>query len=262
MVITYYLDLIFVWNFCTDVLFLLLIHPKKKRSYRRIACAATVGAGTVIGLLYFGYNDGLGYMVAQFLSAVTMSFIGIPFNGLAELFCNTVLLYGMCGTFLGVNRILGKMFPRLPISSIWMSLTTFVVLFLFRFIYLYRKRSERREDYHFDVSLFQNERQLDVKAFYDSGNHLYEPISGKTVILVRDCVLKRLEPDLNRYRMVPYSVLGNRAGMLKAYRIDKLMVHHGETYCGIYAAAAENTIFVQEHCDIILHSQHWSENKL
>lgn len=260
MIITYYLDLIFAWNFCADILFLLLIHPKQKRSCRRIAGAAAVGAGTAIGMLYFGCNEGMRYLIAQFLSAVTMSFIGIPSNGLAELFCNTVLLYGMCGTYFGVNRILGKTLLHLPGSSIRVSLTTFVVLFLLRYVYLYRKRGERRENYRFNVSLFQNEKRIDATAFYDSGNHLYEPISGKTVILVRDCVLKRLEPDLCRYRMIPYSVLGNNTGMLKAYRIDKLMVHQGNTYCGIYAAVAENSIFVQEHCDIILHSQHWSEN--
>jgi len=259
MIITYYVDLIFVWNFFVDFLFLILIHPKQKIIYWRILIAATIGAGTAVVMICFGCYNRWSYPLIRFLCAGTITLIGIPAKGLVEYLCNTALLYGICGAFFGINTMLNKMGRGLSSGSIYLGLSTGVVLLAIRFLYCFRRRNEKWVNCHYEVTLINNGIKVDAKAFYDSGNHLFEPISGQPVILIQDHLMQKLEPDRSQYRLIPYSAIGNRAGLLTAYRLEQLMIHYGnkrETYNGIYAAIAENTMFLQERCNIILHSQH------
>lgn len=257
MVIIYYVDLIFLWNCIVDALFLIVIHPKQKIKYVRIVVAAGFGAGCAVLLLYLWEEIGRIHMVLRFVCAGIMTLIGIPTRAVGELLCNIGLLYGMSGCLYGINMMLQGGINRFDNRNNILQLSSVLIVLLMRYLYQFRIKRNLADSYHYRVTLLYNQKKLKLRAFYDSGNHLFDPISGKAVILVSNKVMQKLNPDRNRFRLIPYSALGKQTGMLTAYRLDQVIVYEKEekVYRDIYAASADNKMFAQECCDVILHSQ-------
>lgn len=256
MVITYYADLIFGWNFLMDFLMIFLIHPNPKNNIRRIALAAVIGSCITFGDLFLGGQNRLLHMTVRLVSAGIMTCVAMRGNGIGELLCNAALLYGVSGCFYGVySMVTALCIPNQPAVL----LLTACLMIGGKCLLRFRKRREQRNQYCCTVSLKNNGRTVKKRAFYDSGNHLYEPISGKTVILITEHIAKLLQIDREMLRMVPYSSLGNSSGLMEAYHLDELIIHKDKDevcYKDIYAAIAANAMFRQESCSIILHSDY------
>lgn len=91
----------------------------------------------------------------------------------------------------------------------------------------------------FQVQLFHQGRQIQTNGFYDSGNRLIDPYTGKGVHIVADQMLIPLmmkndkeivagcdaSADSTKGAVyIPYQSLGNETGMLEVYYIDELIV--------------------------------------
>lgn len=260
MVITYYADTIFMLNFCVDFFLLFLLRPERSRCYGRLLAAAAVGAGSALLLLYLFSDtpEGILFFLLRFLSAGTMVLIGFSVRGLGELLCNTALLYGMSGCFFGINRLVTDAFSMPEGATAFGLFVSAGVLLCTRALYSFRRTRNRTDTKRRRVWLRNGETELTEAAFYDSGNHLYEPISGKAVVLLRASVMKRLKLNPDMLRIVPYSAVGTKNGMLEAYPLEKLTIENGrkyQTFQHIYAAVAADEIFAQEACGVILHSE-------
>lgn len=259
MVITYYADLLLVWNFVLDYILLVLIHPERKKKYVRIGIASLFGAVFALLGLYWWQGELLLFFFLRFLAAVLMCVVAIPEKGLGELLCNTFLLYGLSGCVFGIYSLINassKCFSGYDAFAVIVSLCLIAVTKQFL---CFRKRAKTRFDCLSEVCLKRQDIVIWKKAFYDSGNHLYEPVSGKTVVLIRDKLVKKLNLGTEPCRVVPYSSVGKEAGLLKAYKLDELVVGTGENkrlFKDIYAAVAEESLFRSEGCDVILHSEH------
>lgn len=253
MVITYYVDVIFIVNLIMDFALLLLIHPKQKISYTRLFGAAGTGAVGAV-LLLINEIPVWGYMALRLLLAVLITGIGIPYKGVGELFCNTALLYGTGATLYGISfMISGKVQSKV---TYLLPLIATVMLFLGRCLYCFREKRKSRNQYRFEVILKNFEKSIKVTAFYDSGNHLYEPISGCPVILVKENILKVLGIKEDSLRVVPYQAVGNTAGILHAYPMEALTIlvdGEKKIFTNLYAAVVPGELLNQEECDVILH---------
>lgn len=67
-----------------------------------------------------------------------------------------------------------------------------------------------------------------AEAFLDSGNALWDPISGSPVCLATEAFCKRLlgNEDIKMqrgYRMIPYSSVGKKQGLLEAFMVDEVI---------------------------------------
>lgn len=258
MIVTYYLDMIFIWNFVVDLIFLMLIHPRQKIIVYRVLVAAVFGAGVAVVMVCIRLNGGVLFYLIRFFCAAMMVLIGIPTKGAGELFCNIGFLYGVSGCMYGIYIMLCSMRSFSELKTIILLLSSFAVLISIRIFYVFRIKKEQIGKFRYNIMLVHKGTELYQTAFYDSGNHLFEPISGKAVILVRRGIMERLKPDSATSRIVPFSALGNSTGFLTAYRIDKMVIFENKTlktYENVYAAVAERGLFVQEECDVILHSQ-------
>ena len=91
----------------------------------------------------------------------------------------------------------------------------------------------------FQVELLHQGKRVQVRGFYDSGNRLKEPYTGKGVHIVSERVATELEitqeekeafvkepseRSTNTHVYVPYQALGNEEGMLEVYYIDELII--------------------------------------
>jgi len=257
MVVTYYADVIFAWNFVVDCFLLFLIHPNIKKQYWRLILAAVLGGATTLCLLYLSSYAVLLYFVLRFLSAMVMIVIAMPVNGVGELLCNTALLYGTSGGVYGISVLISGRWEDIGRKPLALTIVSLVLMLIMKTLYRFRKRRCHHLQYQYKAVLGNGKEQTECKAFFDSGNHLIEPISGKPVILVCKRVMQKLNVNHEKMRAIPYSSLGKTAGLLEAYPIEQLTVCNEKNlyqFQNIYMAEAEETMFIQENCEVILHA--------
>lgn len=258
MVVTYYADVIFAWNFVMDFILLVLIHPDTKKQYWRLSAAATIGATVALLMLYLPVQVHILYLGMRFFCAVVMVVVAVPAKCVGEVLCNAALLYGASGGVFGISILISEGQGEWKAGVAPLMAVSVGIMFIGKVLYHFRRKQNQQLAYQYRVSIINGQNQTESKAFLDSGNHLYEPISGKIVILIRDRVAKKLNLDSEKIRVVPYSSLGKKAGILEAYPIEELVVYNGKNenrFKYIYVAKAENCMFEQENCDVILHAE-------
>ena len=84
----------------------------------------------------------------------------------------------------------------------------------------------KREEIVITVILEEGSVQVTLKALIDSGNSLYDPISGKPVCVVeREALEGKIPLDIpEKFRLIPYHSIGKKHGMMQAVEIEKLKV--------------------------------------
>ena len=99
-------------------------------------------------------------------------------------------------------------------------------LFACIFFHTHFAKEYFRKNYQGKLHIFIKDRAITVNAFVDTGNHLYEPVSGRPVCLVEyDVVKKYLNPDVMNLRTwpIPYRTIGKCDGLLWGVTADKLI---------------------------------------
>ncbi len=85
-----------------------------------------------------------------------------------------------------------------------------------------------------------------MTALIDSGNSLFEPISGKPVCVVGRTVFEALwEGAQEGFRAVPYHSIGKSRGILPAYLLAELWVETGGMeyrFADVYVAVSDEEV--------------------
>lgn len=76
----------------------------------------------------------------------------------------------------------------------------------------------------FLVELLHGEKRINIKAFYDSGNRLIDPYTGKGVHIISERLINGLSLDKENPVWIPYQALGNENGIIEVYYIDELLI--------------------------------------
>ena len=76
----------------------------------------------------------------------------------------------------------------------------------------------------FQVELIHNNRCICSNGFYDSGNHLQDPYTGKGVHIISERLCKELKLEKEASALIPYQSLGNETGMLSIYYLDEIVI--------------------------------------
>lgn len=104
----------------------------------------------------------------------------------------------------------------------------------------------------------KGERQMKLQAYYDSGNQLRDPYTGKAVsILSFKKAEEFLEAEKDSIRLVPYRSLGEQNGLLKVTDVEILEIIQGRRRTVIKNAAigvAEEGLLEGKEYDLILHA--------
>lgn len=114
------------------------------------------------------------------------------------------------------------------------------------------------------VTLTLGDRSLTLTALRDTGNSLSDPVTGAPVVLIeRGDALKLLPPDAARLfkthtddaaslvleaektgvplRLIPYSAVGVKSGLLPAFRTDSAQID-GKNIKGLFAAVSPTVL--------------------
>lgn len=262
-----YIDVYFCLNFLMDFIVLwmtgyALLNNKKKY---RITLAASVGAAYAVGILVLEVSGILSRIVTYFVVAEVMIWISFGFKGVKNNFKQVGMLYLMTFLISGALNMLyyGSQFTK---SIIEMALDChlgtmsipFILCVLLAIISIFSavwdgiRKNAGMCKHLFPVLLKVNGKEFEVKGLLDTGNALYEPITGKPVSVIEERCIKKLEKENLKILMVPYHTVGCKHGLMQAFVADSIIVDQREikgALVGIHMGKLSNG----RKYDIILH---------
>lgn len=118
------------------------------------------------------------------------------------------------------------------------------------------EKNKKRNQSFCQVVLQNGLKEVEVNALVDTGNFLIEPFSGKPVSILEENVLLELfDGSLPEYyRVVPFSSIGKKKGMLKCFEIPRMWVEYQDDrrcYEKVYIACNSELIST-DACPMIL----------
>lgn len=253
-----YIDRLFFLNFCMNLFALSLMRISLRRTVTRfrMILSAGVGAAGYIAVLFLPPFSYLVKVVMGFTGiSILMVFIMYPKSGFSFLVKALTNLYGFTFLLGGVLLFLKK-YSIPGGDSYWLQiLLPAAVTYLLLCLYL-KKRHEAVKECK--VTLLCEEKQLVLKALIDSGNMLFEPISGKPVSIVEANSLNvaGISVQEEKCRVIPYHSVGKKNGILMGYEFPQMVVHMEDEDRNIekvIIAVSEDKLFRGGKYEMILH---------
>ncbi len=217
-------DLLFLENLWMNVILLILTAwccqlPVK---FRRIVMAAMLGSvGACIMTVYSAKLTNFAYFFGVLLLSTFMTWIGLP--GRKHFFLAAVGLYLEGFALGGIFRFLKMLDPTGGIHSLLLEGAAVILLTGLEVIFRIRRK---RAGLSKEVMLYYGESKLQVKAWYDTGNSLYDPFNGKPVSILEQNCMKQLLSYAEQERIprkIPYRTI-DREGILDVYILDAMEI--------------------------------------
>ena len=167
---------------------------------------------------------------------VTSYFFILVINGVLEALWN---LFGQMGHY----------FFFLIISCVSVVLCVF---------YSYHHQKVQRR--LFPVEVIHMGKIIKVMAFYDSGNHLKDPYTGKNVHILSEKQIEHILGEDMKSVWIPYQALGTTSGLLKVYYIETMKIWKKQKLIELQDSAlgvAEQAIFEGKPYEMILNKDIW-----
>lgn len=139
----------------------------------------------------------------------------------AEQFVWMAVLYG------GVSWILWRgMLSGVPKD--W-KVVTFLLLSTALFCFFWARGCMKKEQEKgtWKVTLIKDQKKIQVLGMVDSGNSLFEPISGKPVCVLDPQIADFLWENTDPFRVIPYHCIDTENGILKGYLLSELRMETG-----------------------------------
>lgn len=228
-----YIDLLILLNFLVDLLLImganrLCGHPPGARRALGAALLGGLYAGACV-LPGFGFLAGVMWRLVS-LALVSVAAFGLNQSAFRRGCLFVLLSMALGGIALGFAQ--GGFFPLVLAAGVLCLLC----------IVGFRGRAGKAQ--YVPVAIRHGDQSLSLTALVDTGNTLSDPISGRPVLVVDARAAHRLlglQPeDLSRpldtlasgkqpgLRLIPYSAVGQRAGLLLAIRPDGVQINGRE----------------------------------
>lgn len=222
-----YVDVLFVKNLWMNAMLLFLTAWKTQETVKvgRIMAAAAAGSlGACVLHIASAHLSGIHYILGTVILAAGMTEISCPGRKhflwrMSSLYAESFLLNGILQYLEQFHRLIGVWF------AVYSSISA---VCLMAAEYIWKKRKQEKERV-FSVVLHHGGCRIPVKALYDTGNSLYDPVSRKAVSIldgkVLEALLERSEKQ-NLPRLIPYDTISGH-GILEAYVLDGMKLETG-----------------------------------
>jgi stage II sporulation protein GA (sporulation sigma-E factor processing peptidase) len=199
--------------------------------------------------------------------------------------------FTMGGAVLGLIYLMGSssltgVFNNLPLSYLWLLIAVVAAAILGKYGVAFFKKSVLQDLLKVPMIIRIQGKELKVTGLVDTGNQLVDPLTGSPVVIVEYGILKRYLPselqkiidksgevDLSKlteiipedgsrffFRLIPFTTIGKRHGMLIGFRPDEIIVltgdeclHKKNVVIGIYnrRLSSRGTYHALLHPDLI-----------
>lgn len=265
-----YLDTLFVIHFCINgfVLFLGKRFLHKSVGILRLAAAAAISAG--MSCLVVVLVSGGQRAIALFLY-IAVSLLVIHMAYQTKTFVKTLWCFLVVhAILLLVGGSIMMLWQNVFSGTKTLHLDNLVLLFLLALVVLYLLKTkvydwQETGNYMVEISIVYREHIWNLTGFYDSGNHLRDPVSADAVCILDYEVVKNVIPE-NVFqaesgmpvevRMIPCHTIGKHT-LLPAIYIDTLLIGKGkhiQGYSHVLCALYQGTLMQDGEVQMILHN--------
>lgn len=266
MTVIVYLDLFFLVNWMADLILLFLVRQILQQrvlgSLRGLLAASTVGAGLSCGIVLF---PNLPVVIRVLLWAIlpALCMVRLAFGRCSprELGWRLLFLWMMavfCGGFV---LMVGAAYVANGESKLW-KVQRFAPAFLAGGTLLlgavrHVRRTLALAGNFYEVILYEQGRQKQVRALKDTGNQLYEPYTHQPVHILEEPVWKELGNRHAGMICIPFCSVGKEAGLLPAVRIERMEIcQSGSLVCVIqkpWIAISKTSLSPRHQYEMLLH---------
>ena len=252
-----YIDIFFLENLIMDFFVLTMIKKTMNRSvsYKTLGVGAFFGAFLSCLVICLPLPVALKLLFLHLIVNTGMLLIGLEIRSFRESLQALFFLYAYSFLFGGViGWIKSNLHMYYRIGSMFLViavLSYFIVRKILDMMEMYVKIPEK----YCDVTLTLGERSCQVRALIDSGNQLFDNISGKPVHIISVKAIKKLTDEISMIRYIPYCTIHEEEGILPVMKIDKMCIHQKkekEIICPMIGIAAHEQ-FAGGAFEMILH---------
>lgn len=216
-----YLDVYFIENAVLDAMILtltLFLQGRKAVPWRIVLAAVLGGIGAVL-VLILGIKYGILYILAVLAIDIMMLFVTTRAN-IRELLIGIVYFHAMAFVYAKLDACVERLGVPEGFRTITPAVCTGIIMLISK--YQSRKRSQRI----YMVAITENGENVEMKALFDTGNSLMEPISGKPVSIIEENETTKLwlEMQPQKYKIIPFRSIGKEHGILEGTMVDELII--------------------------------------
>lgn len=257
-----YIDSLFSMNVMLNLMMLSLTAKilKCTATHLSLLLGAIFGSASVcLLILLLPLPLWLRLFIAYGIVSILMVRIGLRAKTFELLYRGTIALYFLSFAFGGMMEFASNQLAYFGIRKTTIIGTIFVGYLSWNSIRLAISKFKGMSIKQiYEVNIRQDGKELSVSALVDTGNGLYEPISGKPVSIIEKKVLEQYQVEIQdkNFRIIPYHSIGKENGMLRGFQADKLTIQNEElsivcekAILGIY----EGKLSVKNKYQMILH---------
>lgn len=247
---------------------------------------ALIGALYIVFILIFRDISFYSSILAKFLLSVIIVTITFKPKNIKELLKNIITFYFSTFVFAGTvfaiiylnneNGFIGDGIMYVDVNSTFSTILISLALcgiIVKLFIDLMQSRIIK-SNYYVEIKIVFNNKEVDLNALLDSGNFLKDPLTNTPVIVTELNAVKKILPTqilsfiekfknendnnevlmgfqdsewITKLRLIPFSSIGNRNGLLLAFKPDLIKVNNSkktkvieECLIGIYKNKLSN----------------------
>ena len=257
-----YIDFIFIINFVVNVYVLHLLNHSyhKTATYMRVIAGGMAGSLVyciclVLPIGVFGIRNGIGV----FLSGVAMLLICFRIRSIRFFMDIAAKAGGYYFLFGGIWIFSKKILEQIHMVRYRTGIQIGILGAVATGIVIWENKKEKsKERGIYSVNIRNQGTDISVKAFLDTGNHLYEPISQRPVCIISKEYLKELYqnelPEI--YRVIPFQSVGKEHGIMRGYPVENMVIRSEgmeKSYQDIYVCVSDEISFEHKGYQMILH---------
>lgn len=254
-----YIDVFFLVNFMMDYLVLHIVRKALKctATHGSVLLGALAGALASSVIICIPIPAFIKLICLHTLVNTIMVIIGLKIREIRTFWKALILIYLTCFMLGGVMTWLEQYLGGyVRIGSLFFAITIcsyFLVSKGLDFLeFLWKIR-----EYRCEVTLHLNNHTYRAKAMIDSGNGLYDVLTGKPVHIIGQKAIKKLTENekIQKVRYIPYHTIQKSDGILPIITIDKMYIH-GKTEKVVdnpLLGISEKHLFNNGTCEMILH---------
>ena len=257
----FYVDVYFIQNFMMKMSALYLamycnkIHEKisDAKGIGKICFAAFIGTFVeILGLLSIGHYN-LFVILVHFFEVPLMAWFVIGRKGNRHF---QVVITGYFFTMV-INGILEVLWNQFGERGSYLFYLIFSCGAVIAGVRIWRRYTKIQKGI-FSVHLLFHGKEVQIKGFYDSGNRLKDPYTGRGVHIVSKQLLDRLGCESVSAVYVPFQALGNETDILEVYYIEELCIDGEKGRIRIQncpVGVTKDKLFEEKNYEIILNEE-------
>ncbi len=265
-----YIEYAFLDNFIIDFILLKLSLKcaKVKTNLLRLIISATVGSVLTILLSLLNFNK-IFTLLLKILLGLLITFLGGSYVKIKDYLFGT--LYFFLFTFLSGGVIIAlfnladidyENYFILNYNSIIPIGVTFLIVYISSkgFTYIIEKliSNLEKEEFFRRCEITINGVKIKANGYIDSGNRLYDNLTGLPVIMASKLFIKKLYENKalpSSYRNLKIETVSGET-TIKIFNIEKLVIYKGlkmNIYNNVIIGESKFNILVGGECDLLLH---------